>query len=163
MKKYQLLLLIALLASGVLASCNSGDPMVKKYGLDFNKNRLELGLPVLQANWKLMKNTDGILRWAPEGNLQGAGFIHKEVTIKDDKLYGEENRFEGKNKYQRDGADYNEEVYIGCYFDEKEQISEWNCIFKGTRNPVSGAASDGDTRLTVKQADSIVRSWGIKY
>lgn len=163
MKRFQLLLLTGLLAIGLLASCSSGDPMVKKYGLDFNKQRQELGLPVLQANWKLVKNDQGILRWAPDGNLNAAGFIHKQVTIKDNKLYAEENRFEGKNKYQRDGTDYTEEVYIGCYFDDKEQISEWNCVFKGTRNPINNSASEGDTKITVKQADSIVTSWGIKY
>jgi hypothetical protein len=163
MKRYHLLFLIAVLTTAMLASCSSQDPMAEKYGLNFNKQRSQLGLPALPADWKLVKNTDGILRWAPEGNLQGPGFIHKEVTVKDDKLYGEENRFEGKNKYQRDGTNFNEEVYIGCYFDDKEQVSEWNCIFKGTRNPITGAASEGDTRLTVKQADSIVTSWGIKY
>jgi len=163
MKRYQLLLLIGVLAIGLLASCNSGDPMVKKYGLDFNKNRTELGLPILQASWKLVKNDQGILRWAPAGDLTATGFIHKQVSIKDNKIYSEENRFEGKNKYQRDGTDYTEEVYIGCYFDDKEQISEWNCVFKGTRNPINGSASEGDTKITVKQADSIVTSWGIKY
>lgn len=162
MKRVYLLCLTGLIIAVLLASCNSGDPMVKKYGLDFNPNRLQLGLPALQADWKLVRNDQGILRWAPEGNST-TGFIHKQVTIKDNKLYAEENRFEGKNKYKRDGTDYTEEVYIGCYFDDKEQISEWNCIFKGTRNPVTGSPSEDDTRLTVKQADSIVTSWGIKY
>ena len=158
MKKYCLILLI-----GLLAACNSQDPTIQKYGLDFNANRQKLGLPALQSSWKVVKNDQSIIRWAPEGNLNGPGYIHKEVSIKNDKIYSEENRFEGKSKYTRDGTDYNEEVYIGCYFDDNAQVSEWNCIFKGTRNPINGSASDGDTRLTVKQADSIVTAWGIKY
>jgi hypothetical protein len=157
MKPYLVVLLIIL-----LASCNSNSPE-KKYGLDFNKNRLELGLPALQPDWKLVKNDQNVLRWAPEGNLTGVGFIHKQVTIKDDKIYGEENRFEGAKKYRRDGVDYNEEVYISCYFDEKGQISEWGCMFKGARNPINGSPSEEDTKITLKQADSIITSWGIKY
>src|SRR6185312_648567 len=138
MKRFHLLWLTALATAGFLASCNSEDPMVKKYGLEFNKNRTELGLPKLPDNWKVVKSDKdkGILRWASGDTLKGAGFAHKEVTIRDNKLYSEENRFEGKNKYHRDGVDYTEEVYLGCYFDDKEQISESNCIFKGTRNPV---------------------------
>ena len=158
MKKYGLLLLIV-----SFIACNSQDPTVRKYGLDFNQKRQALGLPALQSSWKLVKNVQGILRWAPEGNLNGPGYIHKEIMIKNDQIYSEENRFEGKNKYTRDGTDYNEEVYIGCYFDDKAQVSEWNCIFKGTRNPINGSPSEGDTRITVKQADSIVTAWGVKY
>ena len=75
MKQYLVALLIVL-----LASCNS-ENAEKKYGIDFNKNRLELGLPVLQSDWKLVKNDQSVLRWAPEGSLTGVGFIHKHVTI----------------------------------------------------------------------------------
>lgn len=160
---------LVVLLIGLLTSCNFQDP-AKKYGTDFNKNRLELGLPVLQDNWKLVKNDRGVLRWAPENiaektdlGMDLQGFVHKDVTIKDNRIYSEENRFEGAKKYRRENVDYTEEVYIGCYFDDKEQVSEWSCVFKGTRNPINGSASEGDTRITVKQADSILTSWRIKY
>jgi len=118
---------------------------------------MRVGLPLLDSTWHVTKNVDNILQWFPSSHGDSLLYLSKLVEIKNDKVAREENHFLGKEKYTTVDGTFREQVYVSCYFDEKENISDWDCEYEG---PPNGFRKN----ISKAEADSILRSWNLfKY
>jgi len=139
----------ALLLLTLLQSCDNED--ISKAGIGFNANRNKIGLPLLNPDWKLVKNLSGVFQWMP---LERIGYCSKLVVIEDGKFKREENHFKGKKGYNTIDGSFFEDVYITCYFEDSLKV-RWECVFN-SENVFS-------KNISKAEADSIVKSWGLQY
>ena len=137
-----------------LASCGANDATIRKFGVGFNDKRKNLSLPVLDSNWRLVKNSDGVLLWFPETEKDSLAYVSKLIRCNRDKILSEENKFFGKEKYATVDGIFREVLYISCSFSDTEKILSWNREYRGP-NEVFGKS------ITKKEADSILKKWRI--
>ena len=137
-----------------LTSCAVNDASVRKFGVGFNHKRKDLGLPILDSNWRLVKNTDGILLWLSETERDSLAYVSKLIRHDRNKIISEENKFFGKEKYTTADGIFREVLYISCSFTAEEKILHWNCEYRG-QNEIFGKS------ITKKETDSLLEIWGL--
>jgi hypothetical protein len=137
-----------------LTSCAVNDGTVRKFGIGLNHKRKDIGLPILDSNWRLVKNTDGVLLWLPETEKDSLAYVSKLIRHDRNKIFFEENKFYGKEKYATIDGIFREVLYITCSFNDEEEILHWNCEYRGP-NEIFGKP------ITKKEADSLLKIWNL--
>ena len=137
-----------------LASCGVNDATIRKFGIGFNDKRKDLGLPILDSNWRLVKNSDGVLLWFPETEKDSQAYVSKLIRCNRDKILSEENKFLGKEKYTTVDGTFREMLYLSCSFDVNEDVSNWDCEYQGPKE-VFGKS------ISKEEVDSILEKWKI--
>jgi hypothetical protein len=127
---------------------------VERGGLDFNGKRAVIGLPLLDSNWRIIDNMDGYIMWAPVHTADSMAFQSKFVRIRNGKVKREENRFAGGQKYKTVDGNFREDLFISCDFDENENVSYWDCEYRG-------GGHEFGWKISRAQADSILSQWKI--
>jgi hypothetical protein len=151
MKRLSYLFFFSISAS--FFACNN-QKEIDHAGLNFNAKRKEIGLPLLNSNWKLTNHNQELLQWIASTYSQPSSYFSKLVKLEDGKVIREENQFIGKQKYKTIDGSFDEELFISCRFDEKENFLEWDCKYRGP-------GFESGKPVSKKEADSLVHKWGI--
>jgi hypothetical protein len=120
-------------------------PKGKKFGVAFNKERQERGIPILPEDWVTKNNASYIKAWFPPDSSHGATYRSMKLTrIEDDKLVYEEDHI------VHDGPGDREVLSIGYNYDS---TSHWKCSYSTWKRDSKKVS------LTKEQADSVLASW----
>ena len=157
MKKGIIILLV------FLCACN--DNGERKFGLDFNATRKQVGLPVLDKHWKISntgKDYNGIkyIEWTNKSRSTNPRLFKKSIRFTNDTILYEENQYIGKNTYSTIDGTFQEEIFVTFNFvndDSKgvHQNAGWEYVF------INSKTFDNDTRQKISKidCDSILASW----
>ena len=146
----------------IMSSCNRDS---SKFGLDFNHERREIGIPVLPKGWKIQKKgtdfdgTNYIIWINPKNRTEGDSPIHftKSIKCSEDKIFSETDTYHNGNKYQTiDGHSYVSLIFKYSY---EQNIENGVNFSKGWS--IHLYDKNGTTQLSLNQADSILRAWNL--
>jgi hypothetical protein len=146
MKKLLLITFLAILSG----HCRN----VERGGVDFNGKRAAIGLPLLDSSWRVISDRDGYIMWAPVHSADSLAYHSKLVKIRDGKVKREENLFVGAQKYKTVDGTFSEELFISCDFDENENVSYWDCDYRGRDHEFGW-------KISRVQVDSILSRWKV--
>jgi hypothetical protein len=127
---------------------------VKRGGVDFNTKRAAIGLPLLDSSWVIVDDMEGNVRWAPAHLADSQTYHSKLIKIRDGKIKREENLFVGTQKYKTIDGTFSEELFISCDFDENENVSYWDCYYRGRDHEFGW-------KISRVQVDSILSRWKV--
>lgn len=136
-----------------------------RYGQELNPYRQKIGLPLLPNDWTITKRGDDFNGQQFETYVnpnrierEGALLFSKTVKHKDNELISERNEYHAGEKYETiDGHTYTS-LIITYYFKEDRQGAKtyqpgWHISYY--------SAEDQVTSLTIQEADSLLRTWGL--
>ncbi|MCU0322416.1 MAG: hypothetical protein MUE72_08365 [Chitinophagaceae bacterium] len=128
--------------------------LIKDFGIEYNKTRNEIGLPLLDSLWRISYESDEMIQWMPIKSKDSLSFLLKRLIFKNAILCREENIFNGKDTYTTPDGKFIEKVYITYDFLNSKPNSQWICEYYGLKKEFG-------ERISRKQADSILRLWGV--
>ncbi len=157
---------MALLLASCFLSCKY--PHKEKYGMMFNAQRSQIGLPALNAKWTICNEGkdykgNNYISWARpyEGKSTAEpSFFRKTVVFNADTILNEENEYVGNMPYKNIDGTFGEELFITYNFIDLQtkndsQRKGWECAIKNQ------ASSDHSEKgaISLEQADSILKKW----
>jgi len=153
----------------ILQGCKYTPP---KYGIEFNKTREEIGLPVLLENWDHKKTIEkGYSTWVnpnydrEKPYYDRKPYYHeKTVVYNKDTILWEANTYIGLQKFTTIDGTFKEELNIKYYFVKNEDNKirwEYN-LFTAIKSD-NGYYSMSTINITKEEADAILVSWGLPY
>lgn len=155
MKLYLVLLLIILCTTSCKRSSNN-----IKYGLKFNKERIDIGLALLSSDWIVSCLNENQIWWDNPViyNDSIALYISKVIQLKNDTIISETDIFINKNSLEVHGIIIKEKLYYTYYFIPYEEFTKgWTYLVE--QNPENGKRG----YISKHEADSILLSWGLSY
>jgi hypothetical protein len=145
-------ILIGLLFLNVLLSACHDMNAVEKFGLDFNIKRKQIGLPLLDSSWKVVKNSENIIMWLTPQKKDSLVYLSKLIQLENGVISREENRIIGRQKYNTVDGNFFEDLYISCYLNDSLSIKSWNCEYNGLNYEFG-------KKISKQEADSIMQKW----
>jgi len=124
------------------------------YGKDFNTVRDSLGIPKIELNWTTHESSETYKYWAHPGrsvNTIEPMHLNKESRFDGERLISEEDDFHYET---------NDSLAFRVVYKYQFDNATWDCKFiryrKGKYPPATSQS------LTIKQADSVLTTWGLK-
>lgn len=152
-----------------LCGCHLPKP---RYDPAFNPERKKIGLESLPAGWLPMSVDKDFTVWRVPEIKKGQPQLQTITPTYDkDRLLNEvDEYYSGRTFNTFDGNDF-EWLHIGYYF-VKEKIGDdtvkgWHCVYNGPffaqdKKDTAAPVHHGVTEISLPQADSILRKWGLK-
>jgi hypothetical protein len=163
-KQIKLWLLVVLLAA--LGGCK----YEAKYGLEYNEQRKKIGLPLLEAGWKLSTVLEDHTSYTnPDDDIyrekKQAFHWSKSIYYKKGELTKEYDTYIGPGTYTtiEDGT-FDEEIRISYYY-KVDSVSGgykkgWVCTLLD--QSTAGSINFEKRNITLKEAEKILKRWGIE-
>ena len=136
-----------------------------RYGIEHNKVRDSLGIPLLDSSWVAIHMWDGVTVWGPKEKQPYPRHTLKQVSYFNDTLYCEYDIYTNGEEYQT--IDGSESIYLAIwYFYRPARCGPWD-MMTWNRDTVGWCYMFYDTpaghSVNKAKADSILTSWGLKY
>ncbi len=154
MKLFKSVFLIIVL-SVVSCAKNRTGACPEQYGLDYNENRIELGLPIIEPEWVIHDCDTNFVYWSNRQNRvlsEKPSHLWKRVYFSNNILEKEEDVFHFETT--------TEKAYrlISSWYPSKIDSTNFRLItfFKDEFPPSVGK------EITLLEADSLLNGWGLK-
>jgi len=152
---------ICLIFSAFL-SCSTPEP---KYGTNYNEKRKEIGLPILNPEWKISSIHRDYEVWInPSFNSRFDNGTHwkKSIDYSSSELLFECDEYAGISNYNTIDGTFRESLVIYYYYKESHfngfHPKGWECIIYDQSSIEKGEFGE---RISLGKADSILIKWGI--
>lgn len=141
----------------VFANCKNFEndlELREEYGLAFNNQRKEIGLPLLSQDWIIVNESLKIIIWTSNKLESKTPPYYDYKKVKFDSLKTitmEENRFVGPSNYENLEGKFSDELFITYSFLD----NSWICVISDKYNAYG-------RNITREEADSILQIWNIQ-
>jgi hypothetical protein len=136
-----------------------------KFGQELNSHRQKIGLPLLPADWTITKKGEDFNGQQFETYLnpnrierKQPSLFSKTVKYKGDELISERNEYHTGQKYETiDGHSYISLIITYSFREDREGSK----LYQPGWHISYYSADDQLMNLTIQQADSLLRTWGL--
>ena len=154
MKLFKPVFLIIVFSSVGCANNRTG-ACPEQYGLDYNENRIELGLPVIEPEWVIHECDSSFVYWSNRQNRvlsEKPSHLWKRIYFSNNTLLKEEDVFHFESTTDK--------AYrlISSWYPDNIDSTSFRLItfFKDEFPPTVGK------EITLLEADSLLKDWGLK-
>jgi hypothetical protein len=143
----------------------------EKFGVENNEFRIKMGLEILPGNWKPSSVGSNYTIWQnPKGDLffskKEPFFFSKSISYNRSELISEEDLYYSGKEFTTIDGDERESLSIKYYFipqhEGDEIVKGWYCYYVKPSRKSKKIYSLSTINITIKEADSILKSWMLK-
>lgn len=130
------------------------------FSSEYNKQRRRIGLPIIEKNWvnyNKFNNAQEAAWSIPGTNFDEPCHSGKKVFYESGKWKEEEDYYYSGKKYMSgdpDAGKLHESITINYRFGENGIAGVWTCHYQGANKAI-------DDTITLKEAEEILKSWGL--